>query len=555
MPPEQAAEHPLPFINCMTPKITVGLLALIVSLPAARFTFVVAADGRVLVDSGTSRPVEQATLFAFDDHALPLQENLRLEMLPPKKHSHNPVLPLGGPGMPDEWSVQFYGSILRHEGKFKMWYVAADEESFTAMTKGGGMLGWRPAYAESEDGIHWVKPNLGLVNYHGNKNNNLLLVEPAEARGLHLIVLHEPYDPRPERRFKMLITVPFRTNGRGYSTSIPLFSRDGFRWQMTEAVRFQKRALVKEDLFLPEEHFEQGGLFRWNGMYHLPGQQLYPWAALPDGRSAGRVMTILRSRDFLRWSPAKSLGFVRSSAFQHGGRNGLGEEAHLAASVWHRGNVLVGLYGLWHGAEDWQDRSMDLGLLVSNDGLKFREPAPDYVFIPRGKDGSWDQGGLLQGQGFANVGEQSYFYYGHWDMRVGGNYRPRGGVGLATLPRDRLGFLTTRQSNRPAAMITCALKVSGPLDVRINADGLSDDARLRVELLDESEQPIPGYSGGQAGRVADSGFNQPVSWAEGSSPPRLVQEFRVKLIFDGKERDRIKVYAIYVRSTDTPATQ
>jgi hypothetical protein len=34
-------------------------------------------------------------------------------------------------------------------------------------------------YAESEDGVDWVKPNLGLVEYHGGRENNLLLMEPA----------------------------------------------------------------------------------------------------------------------------------------------------------------------------------------------------------------------------------------------------------------------------------------------------------------------------------------------------------------------------------------
>lgn len=29
-------------------------------------------------------------------------------------------------------------------------------------------------YAESSDGINWVKPNLGLVDWKGNKNNNII---------------------------------------------------------------------------------------------------------------------------------------------------------------------------------------------------------------------------------------------------------------------------------------------------------------------------------------------------------------------------------------------
>ena len=83
------------------------------------------------VTMDTSSPkVEEATFFAFDDVSVPFLNNLVLTMHSPEKHSQNPLVKLGSSGEPDEWSVQFYGSIIRHQGKFKLWYVAADEEAF-----------------------------------------------------------------------------------------------------------------------------------------------------------------------------------------------------------------------------------------------------------------------------------------------------------------------------------------------------------------------------------------------------------------------------------------
>ena len=35
--------------------------------------------------------------------------------------------------------------------------------------------------------------------------------------------------------------------------------------------------------------------------------------------------------------------------------------------------------------------------------------------VYRGEDQAWEQGGLIQGQGFENVGEQTYIWYGTWD--------------------------------------------------------------------------------------------------------------------------------------------
>ena len=95
---------------------------------------------------------------------------------------------------------------------------------------------------------------------------------------------------------------------------------------------------------------------------------------------------------------------------------------------------------------------MDLGFLISNDGHHFREPEPDFVFISRGPDGSWDQGGLIHGQGYEQVDDETFIYYGHWDLRLGTNYRPRGGLGLVTLQRDRFGSLSPKDPAKPRCL-------------------------------------------------------------------------------------------------------
>jgi hypothetical protein len=69
-----------------------------------------------------------------------------------------------------------------------------------------------------------------------------------------------------------------------------------------------------------------------------------------------------------------------------------GEESHEPAGVWNRGNVLLGTYGQFHGAPGSPAHPMDLGLLISNDAVYFREPVPDFVFLPRGDPGSWKSG-------------------------------------------------------------------------------------------------------------------------------------------------------------------
>ena len=164
------------------------------------------------------------TLFAFDDISIPLTQNLRLEMNSPDRHPDNPVVQRGQAGEPDSWAVQFYGSVIREGEKFRMWYVAVGADRLDPATPRSSP--WRVAYAESEDGIHWVKPNLGLVQARGSRDNNLVLMEPRLGT-VNLKVLRDPHDPDPERRYKMGAHVWFPKNDVRLGTLAPYASADG----------------------------------------------------------------------------------------------------------------------------------------------------------------------------------------------------------------------------------------------------------------------------------------------------------------------------------------
>ena len=115
------------------------------------------------------------TLFAFDNVAIPHTQNLKLEMRQPERFEGNPVVRRGEPGTVDAHGVQFYGSIIRDGSKYRMWYVAFDDQVEHAVKSER----WRAAYAESADGVNWVKPELGLVSFRGSKKNNLVDVGGA----------------------------------------------------------------------------------------------------------------------------------------------------------------------------------------------------------------------------------------------------------------------------------------------------------------------------------------------------------------------------------------
>ncbi len=495
------------------------------------------------------------TLFAFDNVSIPFSQNLKLVMRSPERHSANPVLQRGGPNDPDSWAVQFYGSVIREGDNFRLWYVAAGEDRLDKSVPRSAP--WRVAYAESQDGIHWTKPNLGLVEYRGNRNNNLVLMDPHIGT-LNLKVLYEPDDPNPDRRYKMGAHVWFPKNDVRLGTLAPYASRDGLRWKLLVDAKPVAAELQPADMVLPPLHFEPvGGLYKWDGLYYLSGQN-----AIASARPYhGRVVREFISPDFVNWSQASAVGFVRTQ--QHEllgpGRSREGEQNHEGVSVWNRGNVLLGVSGIWHGAKEWKDVTVDLGFVLSNDGVHFRQPSFEWAFLKRGEDGAWDQGGILQGQGFENVGEQTYLYYGAWDPRHWQGSPPRGGVGIATLPRDRfadfvvdettLGDGNYQMANTVSEFITIAvdLKEKSPHRFYVNGAGLGDESQLKIEILNANIVPIPKYSGENAAIVNTSGFQTPVDWNGIGSIEDLPERVRFKVTFIGKKKTAIRFCAMYIK--------
>ncbi|NUQ65777.1 MAG: hypothetical protein HUU20_25190 [Pirellulales bacterium] len=523
-------------------KYAVCVIALCVLLPAATGS------------EANSRPRE-TVLFAFDDHSIPWRDNLKLTPVRADKHPANPVLRRGPEGAPDHGHAILYGSVIRIGDTFRMWYLAMGQ---TELKSGQAPGWWRPmCYAESRDGIAWTRPELGLVEYNGSRKNNICLVE-GEPQSLTLVndflsVLYEPGDPDPARRYKVAyIAHPKLEEVRGgrseigaresrFGSMICATSADGLRW----------RIVGDRPANSGGERFEVSGLYRFGNFYYAPGQLISPWTWLPDGRDVGRAMLTYRSSDFASWSRAKALSFVRPGQTTQPPIPG--QQTHMGAGIWNRGNVLVGLYGMWQDGPSQRPKGsshlfgtrIDLGLVVSNDGVHFREPVPDFKVIARGGEDEWDSIALLQGHAFANVGDKTYLWYSHWDCE--GLFRNQD-IGLATLRRDGFGYLSLQYPQAPGHCVTSTVPaLPQGASVYVNVEGATADHPLTVELLDEFDRPLPGYSGQQAAKLAESGVRQPVVWAAAPAPSGPKDRaFSVRAAFPAS--GNVRVYAIYVQT-------
>lgn len=503
-------------------------------------------------------PAAETVLFAFDDEAFPWRDNAHLTLVAGDKHPDNPVLRCGPEGAPDHGHAIIYGSVLQIEGKLRMWYLGMSQRR---IERGNAPGWWRPmCYAESEDGVRWTKPDLGLVEFNGSRKNNICLIE-SEPHSLSrvndfLTVIHEPGDPDPRRRYKCAyIAHPPIEDVRGGRSAIgPKESRwaafvcatspDGLRWTV----------VGDRPMNAGGERFEVSGLYRFGNHYYATGQLISPWTWRADGSDIGRVMLAYRSADFLHWSRQKALAFARPGQLTQPPIPG--QQTHMGAGLWNRGNVLVGFYGMWQdGPRDkpkgsthlWGTR-IDLGLIVSNDGVRFREPVPDFKMIPRGAEGrDWDSIALLQGHAFANLGDKTCVWYSHWDCE--GQFRSQE-IGLATWRRDGFGHLSLHEPRAPGSVGTRILETgSGRATLSYNADGLDKDRPLTVELLDERDRPLPGYSGADAALLSREAIRGEILWprsGSGALPPRTRFTVRASFAAGGTAR----LHALYLGTED-----
>jgi hypothetical protein len=305
---------------------------------------------------------------------------------------------------------------------------------------------------------------------------------------------------------------------------------------------------------MPNEHLEGGGLVKFDGLYYANGQSENPYA----GAKSGRIVAGYWSPDFIHWHPEKSEAQVRSG-FNPQTYPGDGPETHEGVAVWNRGNILIGICGHWDGATNWSGRRIHLGLVTSVNAYQFREPIPDFVFVKAGEPGAWDAGGLLQGQGFEQVGDETWIWYSSWNLAAGGDtksYSPKalmlsaGDVGLLKLRRDGFGYVSVLDPKKAKAndtfrtgkgsLMTVPFEVAGnPARLETNLE-LADEGSIGFELLDRAGLPVPGYSA----VVERSGTRVPVMWENQKSIHPGI--YRLRATLERRGADSPKLYSFYV---------
>ena len=478
-------------------------------------------------------------MLAIDDHLLPFKRNLCYYLSKPRVRKEPVLSPnRDNPSAPDHLVSNFYGTVIHDEGRFRMWYYGKREPGQEVMV----------CYAESDDGLDWTRPNLGQRLVNGSRDNNAFDLPGSPIYGA--TVIKDEDDPDPQRRYKMVCTwqqergAAADKRGRPTSTLQTATSPDGIRWTT--------RRDWPIDVFS-----EHGCFFKYNGLYIVHGQGLFK---SEGGASSGRQGYVWVSTDFEEWLQGWADGFLLpepADPAKRGSREHY-DQVHVGVGAASFGNVQVGLYGLWHNMTSPTSTvggtTCDFGLVISNDGIHFREPVKGHVYISRHESPSTPVEGkdyptiLIQYNGILNVGDETRIYHGRWRNADIESWDYSGETALATLPRDRWGALGLFPDESEGWVWSAPVTLpQGGCHVSLNADRAQ---QMRVEVSDDRFNLLPEYSDGQSGvPEAGDGLDSTVSWPGGNLAALGGRAIRFRTHLNRGDGGEPRLYAINVRST------
>jgi hypothetical protein len=403
-----------------------------------------------------------------------------------------------------------YCTLLKDGGRFRLWY-----ESYLPHETNDEEV--RICYAESDDGISWKKPNLGLFEYRGSKDNNLVY-----RHGHGATVFIDP-TAKPAERYKLvhLDKVPLQlVNGRQISAFLfGATSPDGISWTR-----------------LPEPVLR-----------HTSDTQT---VATYDA-GLGKYVLYLRG-----WDPQSLLGYggrrivVRSESAEFGNFSEPAPVLALGPQDPPDADIYTNAYQRWPGAarahlmtpaifHRSSDR-LDLQLAVSRDGIRWQFPQRE-PFVADGPAGSGAEGAIYAGCGTIApvIGEWAFpvSCYGNTHNM---NFTPTpeqphiGGIHLARLPEDGYIYLEAKDSGecwtQPASFTGSRLV--------IHSWGFTG-ARVAIEITEQNGKPIPGYSLPECDALYGEQHSSTMTW-QGKSD---LSALRGKLLRVRFVLDRVSLYS------------
>ncbi len=403
----------------------------------------------------------------LDSSVIEAQQGLQRCFHSAKKHQEGPVLRAdkAWEGKSAIIGPYCYGTAMKQGDKFRLWYQVLYE---------GNHVG----YAESEDGVHWTKPEFDVVSYRGAKTNLVVSAfDPSITGNGHChnpSVVELPSVSGSPKRYALY---GYDNEAKGPRVA---FSTDGVHWDYAKDSP-------------PLALFSSSDVVNF---FFDPYQEKY-FATWKSRNRRGRAVGIATSKDGLAWQKPYD-GPIFSAD-----DNDPSDTQIYGMPVYPYQGLYIGIpwiyraeyfrYGEYsvnklHEAQENSVRSMYPQLAWSWDLIQWTRPQERMPFIELGEKGSWDGGMIVTSRAPVTVGDKLYFYYGGCD-KVHDEKQVQAGIGLAVLRQDGFcsmkaaseGFLITRREPMLEPRVT--------INARVDQGGM-----IQAELLDRKNKVVPGFS-------------------------------------------------------------
>ena len=384
------------------------------------------------------------------------------------------------------WEGPFcaYVTVIKDEETYRLYYrgipTAGSDGNSEEVT----------CYAESGDGIHWNKPNLGIYKVDDTFDNNVILANAAPVT--HNFCPFKDMNPgvATEARYKAL-------GGTSSSGLIAWVSPDGIHWK-----KLQDQAVITEGAF------DSQNVSFWSEEEGVYLCYLRTWRKVGDGgyRSVSRTT----SKDFVNWTKPVQMEFG-DTPLEHLYTNQTASyfrAPHIYVSVAARfmpgRQVLTKSHAqeLGVNANYFKDCS-DAIFMTSRGGIVYNRTFME-AFIPPGI-------GLQNWVSRTNYPALNVVQTGPDEMSVyvNQNYAQS----TANLHRYSLrldGFVSVTAPYDGGEMITKPFTFSGSmLQVNFNTSAAGS---ILVEVMDEEGTPLPGYSMKEAQPLIGNEISRDVYW-------------------------------------------
>ena len=450
----------------------------------------------------------------LDDGVVAARDGVARRLNPPSLPDEN-ILPQDKPW--EQVRATLYNSVVEYGGQYHMWYCSYPGGGTPASAETGPRY---DCYATSSDGVHWEKPELGLVEHAGSRANNIVRVYAFGQ------VFVDPFDV-PARRFKSIqYQAPrpyagWAPGGKVKGNAIYLaYSPDGRKWDLEPepVLPFYTGApsstvwderLGKWVVYVrvnPEGHATDPwkSHLAWGRVEVARDGLAKPYPFTPDGRK--------KLNQYGSYGgPTRELPIVLEA-----GEDEADHQIYTMNAVRYPGtDFYLAFPGFWYPNTSDKD---DVQFAFSRDGVYWQRPFHEPV-IRLGREGSGRQGYVCASEGFIRRGDEIWLYYGGLSERhLSPNVSWESVNARAIFRLD--GFVSLDADYRGGRVQTKPFRFEGrflEFNVDTSAGGL-----VRAEIQDASGRPIPGFSRNEANPLNGNSVRMRASWNASPDLSRLV---------------------------------